>query len=58
MEPLLNHTGRAPEDVVLLEARQESLLKLVGELLAKNEQLRMKIAQLEEMNAAMAGEVI
>jgi hypothetical protein len=49
MEPMLNNAGRAPEETVLLEARQESLLKLVGELLAKNEQLRMKVAQLEEL---------
>jgi hypothetical protein len=44
---MLNEAGRAPEEMVLLEARQESLLNLVGELLAKNEQLRMKVARLE-----------
>jgi hypothetical protein len=52
MEPMLNDAGRAPEEFDSLEARQESLLKLIGELLAKNEQLRMKIARLEAMTAS------
>lgn len=59
MEPMLDSTGRAhrtdraPADVESLEARHESLLKLVGELLKKNEQLRMQIARLEALNASM-----
>lgn len=51
MEPMLNDAGRAPGNLDSLEAREESLLKLVGELLAKNEQLRMQVARLEELAA-------
>jgi hypothetical protein len=58
MEPMLNNAGRAPEEMVLLEARQESLLNLVSELLAKNEQLRMKVARLEELAATAPGQAV
>jgi hypothetical protein len=58
MEPLSKHAGRAPEEMALLEARQESLLKLVGELLEKNEQLRLKVARLEELAATAPRGVI
>ncbi|HVU44507.1 MAG TPA: hypothetical protein VHD85_00180 [Terracidiphilus sp.] len=44
--------------MALLEARQESLLKLVGELLEKNEQLRLKVARLEELAATAPRGVI
>jgi hypothetical protein len=48
MEPqVLKEVGRAPEDFLLLEARQEGLLTLIGELLQQNEELRMKVARLE-----------
>ncbi len=49
MEPMLTDAGRAPEEMELLEARQEGLLQLIGELLRKNEELRMKVARLEEL---------
>ena len=51
MEPMLNQTSPAPAEMHLLESRQEGLLGLISELLAKNEQLRMKIAQREELAA-------
>lgn len=53
MEPKSKNADSAPADVDSLEARHESLLKLVGELLKKNEQLRMRIAQLEALNASV-----
>jgi len=58
MEPMFSHPSRAPEEIGLLEARQESLLKLVGELLEKNEQLRMQVARLEELAASAPRGVI
>ena len=51
MEPMLNNAGRAPEDLVLLESRQESLLMLIRDLLRRNEELRQKVARLEEVAA-------
>jgi len=59
MEPILDNTGRtgqadrAPGEVDSLEARHESLLKLVGELLKKNEQLRMQVERLKALTASM-----
>jgi len=58
MEPMLKNAERAPGHVDLLEARQESLLRLIGELLEKNEQLRMQIARLEELAACAPRGVI
>jgi hypothetical protein len=59
MEPMmLKNADRAPADVDSLESRHESLLKLVGELLKKNEQLRMQIARLEALAASAPGGVI
>jgi len=55
MEPILNQTSPAPAEMHLLESRQEGLLRLISELLAKNEQLRMRVAQLEELTAAAPG---
>jgi hypothetical protein len=51
MEPVTREGGRAPEDFVLLETRQESLLMLIRDLLKRNEELRMKVARLEELAA-------
>jgi hypothetical protein len=44
---MLREVDRAPDERVSLEARQDSLLKLIGELLQSNEELRQKIARLE-----------
>ena len=46
-EQVSNETRRAPEEFLLLEARQDTLLTLIGELLQTNEALRLKVAQLE-----------
>lgn len=58
MEPMLKDAGRAPQEMVVLESRQESLLKLIGELLEKNEQLRMKVAELEALAPGAPGGMI
>ncbi len=47
MEPVRDETGRNTEELLMLQARQESLLALIAELLETNEKLRMKLAQLE-----------
>ena len=46
MEQVTREGGRAPEEIVLLEARQESLLMLIRDLLKRNEELRQKLARL------------
>lgn len=51
MEPVTREGGRAPEEIVLLEARQESLLMLIRDLLKSNEELRQKLARLEAQAA-------
>jgi vacuolar-type H+-ATPase subunit D/Vma8 len=55
---MLNNAGRAPEDVALLETRQESLLMLIRDLLKRNEELRQKVARLEELAAPAPGGMI
>jgi hypothetical protein len=47
MEYTSNDAGHAREELLSLQARQESLLVLIGELLQTNEELRSKLARLE-----------
>jgi hypothetical protein len=47
----LNAQESARDEIVGLEARQEQLQVLVGELLKTNEELRQKIAGLEAQDA-------
>ncbi len=58
MEPMLRTASPAPEEMVLLEARQESLLMLIRDLLKRNEELRQKVARLEELAAPAPGGAI
>jgi uncharacterized small protein (DUF1192 family) len=51
---MLREVDPAADERVSLEARQDSLLKLIGELLQRNEELRQKIARLEAENAGSA----
>jgi hypothetical protein len=51
MEQVSKDAGRAPEEIALLEARQESLLALIAELIQRNEELRLKLARLEAESA-------
>jgi hypothetical protein len=44
--------GSAGDEIALLEARQEQLLVLVGELLRANEELRQQLARLETQEAS------
>jgi hypothetical protein len=48
MEQALSIKESARDEIVSLEARQEQLLELVGELLRTNEELRQKVAVLED----------
>jgi hypothetical protein len=43
----LHETSRRPETMRAVEAREEQLLTLVGELLQTNQELRFKVAELE-----------
>lgn len=49
---VMEHDNKAPEEILSLEAQQDRLLTLVGELLAANQQLRFKVAQLERQAAS------
>ena len=40
--------GSPQDEAIALEARRQQLLELVGELLKTNEELRQKVARLEE----------
>jgi hypothetical protein len=51
MEQVSKENSRAPEEIALLEARQESLLALIGELIQRNEELRLKLARFEAESA-------
>ena len=51
MEQVSKDAGRAPEEIALLEARQESLLALIADLIQRNEELRLKLARLEAESA-------
>lgn len=51
---MLREVDRAPDERVVLEARQDSLLTLIGELLQSNEALRQKIARLEAESTGSA----
>jgi hypothetical protein len=50
-EQALKTNERASDEVVSLEARQQQLLVLVGELLQTNEELRQKVVRLEEQGS-------
>jgi hypothetical protein len=54
MEQVSKENSRAPEEIALLEARQESLLALIGELIQRNEELRLKLARFEAESAPAA----
>jgi hypothetical protein len=51
MEQVPKENSRAPEEIALLEARQESLLALIADLIQRNEELRLKLARLEAESA-------
>ena len=48
MAQMMQTTNKAPDELHLLEARHDRLQKLVGELLRTNEELRFKVAHLEQ----------
>lgn len=48
MAQTMQAPSAAPHDVLALEARNDRLQTLVGELLRTNEELRLKMAQLEQ----------
>jgi hypothetical protein len=52
LNPARSGTGNAKDEIVSLEARQEQLRVLVGELLRTNEELRQKVARLEAQDAS------
>jgi hypothetical protein len=54
MEQVSKDAGRAPEEIALLEARQESLLALIADLIQRNEELRLKLARFESESAPPA----
>jgi hypothetical protein len=48
MEQIALHEAiKSPEELHAVEARQQQLLTLVGELLQTNQELRFKVAELE-----------
>jgi hypothetical protein len=57
MAQVENLNGSAPEVSTALEAKNERLLGLVGELLNENQELRFKVHLLERKARNMAGAV-
>jgi hypothetical protein len=51
-EQAVKTNEKASDEIVSLEARQQQLLVLVGELLRTNEELRQKVVRLEEQGSA------
>ncbi len=46
-QALMRETHKSPDEPLALETRTHQLLTLVGELLATNQELRFKVAELE-----------